>query len=265
MCLDADGLSMTQWIGNIFLFEEWRPWVLAPAENRYFLAVAWTLCYEEQFYFLVGMTLLLWPRGLYILFGAFTAFALINNYNLNIGPLKSFGDMNAWKVDVDGLIIDHHWLFFAAGIGLYSFLSARTRWRAIFPAILILLLIWEFRQFDWQTNRFATRTVTFATTLLLCFIHRFDSRICHSRFAAPFNWLGTRTYSIYLVHLPLVVMIVNAESYMGFRRPLFTLLCTIPVSIVVSLVTGSLFFRFVESRYLPTAETSGRRTAVIPV
>jgi len=246
-------LSLTQWLGNIFLFEEWRPYILPPDVTQYFLAVAWTLCYEEQFYFVVGVILLLWPRGLFPLFSVVTVFVFLNNYNLNIGPLKAIGNMNAMQVDLHGLIFDSHWLFFASGIGLYCFRMTQSAWRFAFPVFLILLLSWEFLQFDWHTNRFATRTVTFGTSLTLCVIHTLDGKICKWIVAAPLLWLGARTYSIYLIHLPLVLVLTNAEARFGRENPLFTLLCTVPLSVVVSLVAGDVFYRLVERRFIPTS------------
>ena len=63
-----DELTFSQWIGNLTLTESWRfhgaP-MLGDADRRYFLGQAWTLCYEEQFYVVVGILLACfgrWPR-----------------------------------------------------------------------------------------------------------------------------------------------------------------------------------------------------------
>src|SRR5262249_10829057 len=54
-------LTFQQWIGNLTLTESWLPRVLG-TEQRYFMGTAWTLCYEEQFYAVTGLLLLLARR-----------------------------------------------------------------------------------------------------------------------------------------------------------------------------------------------------------
>ena len=50
-------MSAWQWVGSLTLTESWRPSVVGP-ERRYAMGHLWTLCYEEQFYVLVGLILL---------------------------------------------------------------------------------------------------------------------------------------------------------------------------------------------------------------
>ena len=61
--------SPTQWFGNLTLIETWRHHVFGSIRGH-FIGQAWTLCYEEQFYFVTGMVLLRvaplvlpWHRG----------------------------------------------------------------------------------------------------------------------------------------------------------------------------------------------------------
>ncbi|MES1255954.1 MAG: acyltransferase, partial [Acidobacteriota bacterium] len=52
--------SPWQWLGNLTLTETWRHHVVG-GPRGHFPGQAWTLCYEEQFYMVVG-ALLLFPR-----------------------------------------------------------------------------------------------------------------------------------------------------------------------------------------------------------
>ncbi len=249
--LHLRGLSGTQWLGNIFLFENYRHWFLPPDSTNPFLGVSWTLCYEEQFYILTGLILWLAPRALFPIFGFITVFALLNNYNLNVGPLKRLGDLNSFQVKVDDLLIDSFWLFFAAGIGLFCFRTSKSRLRFLFPLLLGVLIFWEVRQLDWYTNRFATRVTTFTVALVLCAIGRWDSKISSLSVLKPFFWLGTRSYSIYLIHLPLVTLIGSLEPTLGFNSILQSLAITLPVSVIVGLLAGHWFYQLVERHWIP--------------
>src|SRR5438046_10643777 len=56
--LDPPGaLDWRQWLGNLTLTETWRAHVWGPPRNV-FTGVAWSLCFEEQFY--AGCFLALW-------------------------------------------------------------------------------------------------------------------------------------------------------------------------------------------------------------
>ena len=52
-----------QWLGNITLTETWRPHFGGPP-RQVFTGVAWSLCFEEQFYALCCMTLVVAPAPL---------------------------------------------------------------------------------------------------------------------------------------------------------------------------------------------------------
>jgi peptidoglycan/LPS O-acetylase OafA/YrhL len=68
-------LDLWQWLGNITLTEGWRPRVGGSYE-LIFTRVAWTLCFQEQFYFVCFLTLLLAPRRLYGTLAAVTVAAV---------------------------------------------------------------------------------------------------------------------------------------------------------------------------------------------
>ena len=61
--LDNPGsLSWGQWLGNLTLAETWRPYVWGPRRDVY-TSVAWSLCFEEQFYVICFLALWLAPGG----------------------------------------------------------------------------------------------------------------------------------------------------------------------------------------------------------
>ena len=50
-------LSAAQWLGNVTLTESWRH-LVGGGPQEIFTRVAWSLCFEEQFYFLCFAVLL---------------------------------------------------------------------------------------------------------------------------------------------------------------------------------------------------------------
>ena len=58
--VDPGTLDLRQWLGNLTLTETWRPRVWSP-EEQILTRVAWSLCYEEQFYFVCFLILVLAP------------------------------------------------------------------------------------------------------------------------------------------------------------------------------------------------------------
>jgi peptidoglycan/LPS O-acetylase OafA/YrhL len=250
--LDPGSLTLTQWLGNIFLFENYRNWLMPPPEVKPLLGVSWTLCYEEQFYLATALILFLRRKLLFTIFLLITLFVVVNNYNLNIGPLKALGDLNSFQVKLDGLLVDSFWIFFAVGIGLFCFRSSSSRIRWIFPALLIVFLWWELRQMDWYTNRYATRVTTFVAALALCFVGHRDSVISRWRILQPAKWLGTRSYSIYLVHLPIVTWIGSQQALIGVSDFAGSLALTLPVSMAAAIFTGHYFHMHIERRWIPS-------------
>ena len=67
-------LDWPRWLGNITLTETWRPHVWGPERDIY-TGVAWSLCYEEQFYFVCFLILLLAPKRTYACLLAISAAA----------------------------------------------------------------------------------------------------------------------------------------------------------------------------------------------
>ena len=63
--------SPAQWLGNLSLTESWRHTALAGSDPRdYVMGQAWTLCYEEQFYLVTGIALLVWPARFFLIAAA---------------------------------------------------------------------------------------------------------------------------------------------------------------------------------------------------
>ena len=73
-----------------------------------------------------------------------------------------------------------------------------------------------------------------------------------ARVALRLAALGTISYSVYLVHVPLMVLVTRLAVHLGVD----SLALLFPLRFAVAMLAGVLYFRLVESRYLrPAAPT----------
>ncbi len=248
--------SASQWFGNLTLTETWR-YHVAGGPRAHFPGQAWTLCYEEQFYAVIGL-LLLAPR--HLLRGT----VLVTAVTLAVVALAP---IEGWNVA--GFFFDGGWLMFAAGVFVYFVTNYGTTGRT---AALLVLLVGSLAvtaahgMRDWS--------VAFAFAALILVLKRWDARIVSSPAARPFAACGTMCYSLYLVHQPPVRAIAAAAERLGLRSDAATLFVTVPICLTVSLLLGAAFHRLVERRFLnrapvgaaapPAAVPSAAISSVVP-
>ena len=105
--------------------------------------------------------------------------------------------------------------------------------------------------------------------LMLVFMHRWDGQAGRLACLEPLRACGRRSFSIYLIHLP-VVMILNAALFdLGLSSFPARLLVIVPVATLASLAAGWGFFHAVEKRFtgaptLPKLVLSDRSRRSVP-
>ena len=238
-------LSWPQWLGNLTLTETWRPRFGSPPEAIY-TRVAWSLCYEEQFYFLCTLALLVFPRRLWAAFGwgslaILTVTAVARDVGL--GP------------SLDGTFFAR-WHEFAVGLAVYWRLH---RARSAIPRTAIdlgligmfaiagpgrgLLLRVGTHQPDAGLD---ASTAASAFGLILIALHRFDDRAAKAPALAPFFACGKRSYSIYLIHLLPCTIGCRLLFRAGIRDFWAEFLVTVPLISAVATAVGWVCFATVE-------------------
>jgi len=244
-----------QWIGSITLTEEWRHYLVGPPRG-YFTGQVWTLCYEEQFYLVVGTIVALSRRWLFPLLGLVTVVVALNALDLNalIGNLLNL-DLNSLRRPLPGFFFDGLWLAFAAGIGVYYraiYATPVVRW--VLDGLLVVGIFWTVQYIpsvaEFKPTIPGYLGAAFGFALLLGWLNRFDRPLATSRLTAPFRWIGRMCYSLYLVHAPITLVIQWNFHRWGIDSSLGGLLVAVPVGVAVSLAAGQVFFRLVERSFL---------------
>ncbi|HEY2826407.1 MAG TPA: acyltransferase [Pirellulales bacterium] len=245
-------LSLSQWLGNLTLTETWRPHIFGEGQSL-FIQQAWTLCYEEQFYFVVGM-LLLCARHRF--------FSGIVAITIGVISVKLVFP----SVTDSGFFFNGQWFTFASGVAIYYAINYLKRGgRAV---ILCLLMIAGMLGlvFPWWLPYRMSAAIFFGVLLLI--LHPLDSWIYDRKFLSPLMSCGRMCYSLYLVHELVVTVISRIAFNAGLSDAKATIFIVVPLCVIASLGTGWLFHICIERRFLnahPALHAScERRFATIP-
>jgi len=258
-------LAPPNWLGQVTLTETWR-YHLAGPPPMFFMFHAWTLCYEEQFYAVVGVLLLVAPRRFFAGILAVTAAVLAATVAARkVAAL-------AWiRGASEGFFFNGNWLYFAAGVGVYYAVNyASPAWRRAYAVLLAVAFAAPFRHpaaalaLDVSVEGSMAAAFGFALALLL--LHPLDRRLSGSPFAAPVSWCGLMCYSLYLVHWPVCKGLSHALYAAGVDTPRLTVLVTMPACLAASIAAAWPFHVLVERRFLnpPSAAVSPSAPVAAP-
>lgn len=236
-------LSVSQWIGNLTLTESWREHAFGSATS-FILPHVWTLCYEEQFYAVAGLILLLAPRRMFV---ASLLVSIVVAATMVLG--KKLG------VSLDGTFLDGRWLLFAAGILVFYAVNhasprARTGICIALGTAAMVMLVTGSVPWAIYLNRSLERFTAIVFALVLILLYSRDAGIRKIRWLAPLFVCGTMCYSLYLTHALVTKAIGHAAFRAGVHGSWQTLLLMVPVCVAVSAALGWVFYLTVERRFL---------------
>jgi peptidoglycan/LPS O-acetylase OafA/YrhL len=225
----------TQWLGNLTLIETWRHHLFGNI-RAHFPGQAWTLCYEEQFYFVTGMLLVASRRWF------FSGIALVS-----VATALGAAWARTAGVHVDGFFFDGSWLLFAVGVAVFYRLRYATGLRAVALDALLLIAI---PASMWLSVPIYGAITGFAFAAALPWLYKFDRPVAASAALKPLLVCGQMCYSLYLVHQIPVKAVSTALYRNGATSGLATLFIVIPLSVGVSVALGWMFHVAVERRFL---------------
>jgi peptidoglycan/LPS O-acetylase OafA/YrhL len=226
--------SSWQWVGNLTLTETWREHVIG-GPRGHFPGQAWTLCYEEQFYAVVGVLLVVSRRYF---------FAGVSAVSLFTVAVAFVGSAVGWPIA--GFFFDGTWLTFASGVLVYwvSTYAPHSRARLASSA----LLLGAAAATPWMPIPGGTEAFAFST--LLVWLHPFDERITAHPVSKPLGWCGQMCYSLYLVHQLIVKAVSKALWNLGLESAVGTLLVTLPLCFAASIVAGRACYLAIERYFV---------------
>lgn len=243
-------LDLPRWVGNLTLTETWRPHVWGPGRDVY-TGIAWSLCYEEQFYLVCFFALLLGRNRVHFTIAAATA-AIVG---LRIV---------AWcagRLEVLAGTFPLLWHEFAVGLAVYYRLNvARTPMTR--KAIDALLLVMAY--VGWCVGARDLFT-TAAFGLLLITLRPWERRVSDRPAFGPLRACGRRCYSIYLAHVPVCMVISLWLCEQGMTTFWARALVVIPVASALAIGASWLFYAAIESHFQgkPTFRLPNRARAAV--
>ncbi len=227
-------LDRSQWLGNLTLTETWRP-LVGGSTTLLLNRVAWALCYQEQFYLICFLALVLAPKRLHGALGAATlAIVAFRVAIWDSGRTQNFV----------GLFPDL-WHEFAVGLALYWRINVATSAvakRAVELGLVALFAVG--REFGIVSTAAAA-----AFGLILVGFHRWDDAIAGVRRLDPLRLCGRRSYAIYLIHLPVCTVGNEALGALGVAGFWPTALVMVPATTAASVAAGFVFYRWVDRRF----------------
>lgn len=228
--------SPSQWLGNVTLTETWRHHVFG-SQRVHFVGQSWTLCYEEQFYLVVGIILAFSSARPFLAASVVTLLCVCVQF-----AAKYYG------VSVSGFFFDGAWLMFAAGILAYWQINYSSRFGFGFSSVLLLAALCGGIFLDLPLSQ--GTIIAWIFTLSLPLLHLFDTEVTHARWLAPLRICGVMCYSLYLVHELVLQIVQRSLIAMGVVSLNATILISMPIAIGFSLTLGWLFYVGVERRFL---------------
>jgi peptidoglycan/LPS O-acetylase OafA/YrhL len=255
---DVSGLTAGQWLGNFLAAESWRHH-LGGGEPAYLMANTWTLCYEEQFYFVTGVLLAAASRRFFQAAAWLTVAVIAARH------------VSSWMGMInEGFFWDGHWVLFAAGILVYHTLNCREpreRWKAV--AVLSAGMVYGAAERVLGADPFQKHLgeylfVACAFAIAIMYLRKWDQKVAQHWLCAPLRWLGQRSYSIYLTHYLLVVVVSSLLAFGGLRSEWQVATVVVPVCLLLSLPVAVVFYELVERRFinapLPSRTAQGAST-----
>jgi peptidoglycan/LPS O-acetylase OafA/YrhL len=247
--------SASQWFGNITLTEQWRYHIFGSGTG-WFLGQAWTLCYEEQFYFVTGLLLLMAPRKFFL--GAAAV-------SIGVGIVMLLDSI--FGLPIQGFFFDGLWLQFGLGILVYYQLNYGNRTTlAVLAFGLFALTLWLARDpsqlLSEQKNATQSYFVAACFALLILLLRPVDKRMESTLWLRPIWFCGTICYSLYLVHEPLIHIVHGILKHIGIFSDSSSPWIVLLFYGSISILAGWGFYLAVERRFLNKPQSLAKQSDV---
>ncbi len=250
---DLSTFTLVDWFSNFSNTGTWFPKVVG-AETCHLLPNTWTLCYEEQFYAIAGLLLVLVSRRFF--------FA---SYLIAAGTLVTRHVCRMHDVPISGFFFDGHWLLFACGILMYQRVNYLTGQRARIAMIAMFIgaiyglyeRVFSVQPYDRHMGEYIFVACT--TAIALCYLKRWDMQIASHWTLAPIRWSGKISFSLYLTHFPITVFVASFLAMGGATSDADVLTITIPACLILSFPVAYVFYLVVERHWINKPTVKSKR------
>ena len=123
---------------------------------------------------------------------------------------------------------------------------SKRQWTNQVLVFFLLILIFGSLPFGPRSGSFITSLIT----VLIVGLRSLETIL--GKLTLPFEWLGDRSYSIYLFHMPLIFIANSSPYFSQIRSNIFIM----PIAVLLSILLGAISYSNVENRY-----RIGRRSA----
>jgi peptidoglycan/LPS O-acetylase OafA/YrhL len=250
------GQGMSYWIANILL-------VQIEANQPMLNIVFWSLCYEISFYFIVGIFLFLAQRiarskdhdiAVHFFCGIIGALTLVSLV------------WNIWFSSTCPFPIDRWYQFGLGALCLMLFelrpinaLASKGFWATIkieaglAIGLLCVLSYLGGTQGDIGHPSIRTQAIsTLVMVALFSLLWPIDKKIGEHALSRPLFWLGSFSYSLYLVH-PIILPFIDAPMrHMGFDGNRY--IVTFVIQVFIAIAFGRLFYLLVEQFFISSRQ-----------
>jgi peptidoglycan/LPS O-acetylase OafA/YrhL len=236
-------LTLTQWVSDL-----WHP-VHLPGDNpTLFVAAFWSLNYEEQFYLIVGLAVMLAVKG----------WLGLRTSVLALVASGMFWDFLHPNGPITGVFIEY-WPHFALGACLFFALTSSPRiWpRSLFVAAtgsLAVVSLWHILPWHGIVAEEGARRVyvEFAVlcsiSIALLLLRPFSEFIARSHLWRPIASVGLISYSLYLIHQFNLTFVTTVVSHVLPTSTPFAL--QIAAKVCVHLLLATTFWYLFERPFL---------------
>jgi len=236
----AQNLTLTQWMSLPF-----HPVADAPRNPTLLVTAFWSLNYEEQFYLIMALALLLSIRERISVIGVTLALTVV-------GLVWNFRFPGGW---ITGFFIEY-WVHFSLGVILFYVLCvfpSRTL-RVTFPLAVGFLCVycmlhvlpWK-PAFGVQRRAYVELAIASGFTLFLFYARPLSAWISRQPAWRPIAGLGAISYSLYLVHQ---FNLRFAESIVHYGAPRMWAWTQTTAMMAILVAIGTAFWYFCERPFL---------------